>query len=165
MPLRTAAFLGGTALTFGLHFSAAGLLPALLLLVAFIPFVWGLGVLTAAMLLTFRRGSGFVGIGVVILGLLSGVYFPLALLPHWLSQIARGNPVALAIGGMRDTLLGSSTFADVAPTILVLLPLSAASLALGSGHSGSPSVASAAVGHWGCIDERAPAAYAGTELA
>jgi ABC-2 type transport system permease protein len=133
VPLRTAAFLGGTALAFGLHFSGSGLLPALALLVAFIPFVWGLGVFTAAMLLTFRRGGGLVGMGVVLLGLLSGVYFPLSLLPHWLSEIARANPVAMAIGGMRDTLLGSASFTDVAPTVLLLLPLSAASLAVGIG--------------------------------
>jgi ABC-2 type transport system permease protein len=133
VPLRTSIFLGGITLAFGLHFSAAGLIPALLLLVAFIPFVWGLGILTAAFLLTFRRGSGFVGIGVVILGLLSGVYFPLDLLPRWLRFVSDGNPVAMAIGGMRDTLLGSSGFGDVAPTILLLLPLSAASLALGIG--------------------------------
>jgi ABC-2 type transport system permease protein len=133
VPLRTAAFLGGAALAFGLHFKAGGLLPALALLLAFIPFVWGLGVLTAALLLTFRRGGGLVGMGVVVLGLLSGVYFPLALLPHWLELVARANPVAMAIGGMRDTLLGSSSFGDVAPTVLLLLPLSAASLAVGIG--------------------------------
>jgi ABC-2 type transport system permease protein len=133
VPIRTLLFLGGAALAFGLHFSAAGLLPALLLLVAFIPFVWGLGVLTAALLLTFRRGSGFVGIGVVILGLLSGVYFPLSLLPRWLRFVSDGNPVAMAIHGMRDTLLGSSTLSDVAPTILLVLPLSALSLAVGIG--------------------------------
>jgi ABC-2 type transport system permease protein len=133
VPLRTAAFLGGITLAFGLHFSAAGLFPALLLLIAFIPFVWGLGVLTAALLLTFRRGSGFVGMGVVILGLLSGVYFPLNLLPHWLRFVSDANPVAMAIGGMRDTLLGSSSLGDVAPTVLLLLPISAVSLAVGIG--------------------------------
>lgn len=131
VPLRTLFFLGGATLAFGLSFSAAGLVPALLLLVAFIPFVWGLGVLTAALLLTFRRGSGFVGIGVVILGLMSGVYFPLSLLPHWLQVASDANPVAMAIRGMREALLGSATLTDVAPTILTVLPLSAASLAVG----------------------------------
>ena len=133
VPLRTAAFLGGITLAFGLHFSAAGLFPALLLLVAFIPFVWGLGVLTAAMLLTFRRGGSFVGLGVVVLGLLSGVYFPLDLLPGWLTPIAEGNPVALAIEGMRDALLGGATLADVGTTVLLLVPVSAVSLAIGFG--------------------------------
>ena len=131
IPLRTAAFLGGTTLAFGLHFSAGGILPALLLLLAFIPFVWGLGVLTAGMILTFRRGGGVVGLGAVALGLMSGVYFPLDLLPDWLTGVAEANPIALAIQGMRDSLLGGATVADVAPTIAVLVPVSAASLALG----------------------------------
>ena len=133
VPLRTAIFLGGITLAFGLHFSASGLLPALLLLIAFIPFVWGLGVFTAALLLTFRRGGGFVGLGVVILGLLSGVYFPLDLLPGWLPEVAAANPVAMAINGMRDALLGGATLTDVAPTIALILPLSAVSLAAGLG--------------------------------
>lgn len=133
VPLRTAIFLGGITLAFGLHFSASGLLPALLLLIAFIPFVWGLGVFTAALLLTFRRGGGFVGLGVVILGLLSGVYFPLELLPGWLPEVAAANPVAMAINGMRDALLGGATLTDVAPTIALILPLSAVSLAAGLG--------------------------------
>jgi ABC-2 type transport system permease protein len=133
IPLRTAVFLGAITLAFGLDFSAGGIVPALLLLLAFIPFVWGLGVLTAALLLTFRRGSGFIGLGAVILGLLSGVYFPLTLLPGWLSNIAEENPVALAIQGMRDTLLGGASLSDVAPALGLLLPLSALSLALGLG--------------------------------
>ena len=106
---------------------------ALLLLLAFIPFVWGLGVLTAAMLLTFRRGTGFIGFGAVILGLLSGVYFPLTLLPGWLSGIAENNPVGLAIQGMRDSLLGGAGFSDVAPTLGLLVPFAALSLAVGIG--------------------------------
>jgi ABC-2 type transport system permease protein len=133
IPLRTAVFLGGITLAFGLDFSAGGIVPSLLLLIAFIPFVWGLGVLTAGLLLTFRRGGGFIGLGAVILGLLSGVYFPLDLLPGWLSQIAEANPVALAIQGMRDALLGGARFAEVAPTLGLLLPFSALSLAVGLG--------------------------------
>jgi ABC-2 type transport system permease protein len=133
IPLRTAVFLGGITLAFGLDFSAGGIVPALLLLIAFIPFVWGLGVVTAALLLTFRRGSGFIGLGAVILGLLSGVYFPLGLLPGWLSGIAEDNPVALAIQGMRDALLGGAGLSDVAPTLGLLLPFSALSLAIGLG--------------------------------
>jgi ABC-2 type transport system permease protein len=131
IPLRTAVFLGAITVAFGLDFSAQGIVPALLLLVAFIPFVWGLGVLTAALLLTFRRGTGFVGLGTVVLGLLSGVYFPLSLLPGWLSGIAEDNPVARAIEGMRDALLGGAGFSDVAPTFGLLLPFSALSLAVG----------------------------------
>jgi ABC-2 type transport system permease protein len=131
VPLRTAAFLVAVALIFGLHFELSGLLPALALLVVFIPFVWGLGVASAAAIMTFRRGGGVMGIGVVALGLLSGIYFPLTLLPGWLQKIAELNPVAHAINGMRDALLGGAGWAEIAPDLLLLAPLSVASLALG----------------------------------
>jgi ABC-2 type transport system permease protein len=131
VPIRTAVFLTAIALAFGLDFSASGLLPALLIVVVFLPFVWGLGVATAAALLTFRRGGSFVGLGVVLLGLCSGVYFPLDLLPHWIAEIGSNNPIALAIEGMRDALLGGATLGDLAPRILALIPMAAASLTFG----------------------------------
>jgi ABC-2 type transport system permease protein len=133
IPLRTAIFLGATTLVFGLHFSASGIFPALLLLMAFIPFVWGLGVLTAAAVMTFRRGGGVVGLGAVVLSLLSGIYFPLDLLPGWLTAIAEQNPVALTIQGMRDALLGGAGFTHTASTFAVLIPASIASLGVGLG--------------------------------
>jgi ABC-2 type transport system permease protein len=133
IPLRTAAFLGAVTLAFGLHFQAGGIAPALLLLLAFIPFVWGLGVLTAALLLTFRRGGSLVGLGAVVVGLLSGVYFPLSLLPGWLHGIANANPVAQAINGMRESLLGGATLAELASNFALVVPFSAASLLIGLG--------------------------------
>jgi ABC-2 type transport system permease protein len=133
IPLRTAAFLGAVTLAFGLHFQAGGIAPALLLLLAFIPFVWGLGVLTAALLLTFRRGGSLVGLGAVVVGLISGVYFPLSLLPGWLHGIANANPVAQAINGMREALLGGASLADLASNFALVVPCSAASLLIGLG--------------------------------
>ena len=41
-------FLVAVAIGFGLEFNADGLVPALLVLVAFVPFVWGLGLISAA---------------------------------------------------------------------------------------------------------------------
>jgi ABC-2 type transport system permease protein len=131
IPLRTAGFLLAVALIFGLHFELGGLAPALLILVVFIPFVWGLGVASAATIMTFRRGAGVMGIGVVGLGLVSGIYFPLELLPHWISALAGFNPVAIAINGMRDSLLGGVGWAQSGRDMLVLAPMSAGSLALG----------------------------------
>jgi hypothetical protein len=56
-PLQTALFLVAVALGFGLGMEPAGILPATAVLLVFIPFVWGLGVLSAAATLTFRRGT------------------------------------------------------------------------------------------------------------
>ena len=63
IPIRTAVFLVVIALAFGLDFYASGLLPALVVLVVFIPFVWGLGVASAGATLTFRRAPGSSGSG------------------------------------------------------------------------------------------------------
>lgn len=131
IPLRTGLFLVTLALTFGLHMDAGGLLPAAALLFVFIPFVWGLGVASAAAILTFRRGSGLVGLGTVGLVLVSGVYFPIELLPDWLSAIGQYNPVALTIDGMRQALLGGAGWSEVGPQVALILPLSLASLLVG----------------------------------
>lgn len=131
IPLRTAAFLVAVALAFGLHFDAGGFLPALVVLVSFIPFVWGLGVLNAGFLLTFRSGGGVAGFVVTLLTLFSGAFFPLDLLPGWAETVAELNPIALAIEGMREPLLGGSGWSGVGGTVLVLVPLAVLSLAAG----------------------------------
>jgi ABC-2 type transport system permease protein len=131
VPLRTALFLLVIALSFGLRFHSSGFAPAALFLLLYIPFVWGLGIMAAALTLTFRRGSGGFGFGVALLTLASGAYFPLQLLPHWVSTLARINPISLAIGGMRETLLGGVSLGNVTRDLLTLAPLSAASLTIG----------------------------------
>lgn len=133
VPLRTGLFLLVVALAFGLDFHASGIAPAALTLLVFIPFVWGLGILSAALTLTFRRGAGLVGLGAVALGIFSGAYFPLALLPHWLETLSSYNPIARAMNGIRTALIGSSSWAGFAGDMALLVPLSIASLVIGLG--------------------------------
>ena len=121
----------GVAIGFGLDFNASGLVPALLVLFAFVPFVWGLGLVSAAGTLTFRGGSAGVGFGVTLMTLASGAYFPLELLPAWLETIAEYNPMAIAIEGMREPLLGVVSWSNTVEAVLVLTPLAAVSLAMG----------------------------------
>ena len=131
VPLRTGIFLVLVAVGFGLDFNLAGLLPATLVVLFFIPFVWGLGLISAAGTLTFRGGSTGVGFGITILTLSSGAYFPLELLPGWLEALAKVNPMAIAIHGMREPLLGTVDWAETLQHLIVLTPMSAVSLALG----------------------------------
>lgn len=131
IPLRTGLFLVLVALGFGLHFETSGLLPAAIVLLAFIPFVWGLGIAAAGAILTFRRGGGAAGFGVTVLTIFSGAYFPLQLLPSWADEAARYNPIAVAVEGMREPLLGGTTWAGTGLDVLFLAPTSACSLALG----------------------------------
>lgn len=131
LPLRTILLLVGLAVVFGLHFEASGIGPALAILVFYVPFIWGFGVAGAAVVLTFRRGGGLVALGAMALGLVSGVYFPLELLPDWIASISQYNPVALAISGMREALLGGAGWAAIASTIGLLAAMSFISLVFG----------------------------------
>jgi ABC-2 type transport system permease protein len=133
VPIRTGLFLLVVGAAFGLHFHPGGVVPAALVLLVFIPFVWGLGVFAAAVTLTFKRGTGAVGLGAVVLGIFSGAYFPLELLPHWLATIASDNPIARAMDGIRTALLSDAGWAGVGSDLALLAPLSALSLALGLG--------------------------------
>lgn len=131
LPLRTAGFLLAAAWIFGLNFAPAGALAAVVILLAFIPFVWGLGVASAALILVLKRGGGLVGLAALLLSFSSGTYFPLDLLPDWVAATAAGNPIALAVEGMRDALLGDAAFSSTLGTVGTVFPLSLASFGLG----------------------------------
>jgi ABC-2 type transport system permease protein len=132
VPLRTSVFLLAVSLSFGLHLEPSGILPAFAVLAAFVPFVWGLGVAGAAVILTFRRGGGLLMTVSLALALVSGVYFPVDTLPGWLSGIASANPVGLAIESIRDALLGGAGWNDLLPTLAVLSAMAVVSLVVGA---------------------------------
>jgi ABC-2 type transport system permease protein len=132
IPIRTAVFLVVIALAFGLDFYASGLIPALVVLLVFIPFVWGLGVASAGAALTFRRGSGIVGLASTVLVLFSGAFYPLDVLPGWVASLAELNPITIAVDGMREPLLGGTGWDGVGRAVAVLLPLAVVSVALGA---------------------------------
>jgi len=131
IPLRMGALLVAVALTFGLDYELSGVLPSLAVLAAFVPFLWGLGLLTGAAMVTFRRGGGLLAVFMSVLGLASGAFFPLTLLPDWLQTIAEANPVAIAMESTREALIGGHGWAAVGDGILVLLPVSAFALFAG----------------------------------
>jgi ABC-2 type transport system permease protein len=120
VPLRMALFLAAITLTFGLDLELAAVPKAAVLVLAFLPFVWGLGLMSAAAILAFRRGAGATSVVISILGVASGAYFPLALLPAWLQAIGEVNPFALVLEGLRQALLGGASWAEVAADAAVL---------------------------------------------
>ena len=132
IPIRTALFFALIALTFGIDIEAAGILPATAVFVAFFPFVWGLGVVSAAAALTLRRAGMGIGLAVALMTLFSGAYFPLDLLPDWIAQTAPYNPIGITLEGMRASLLGGAGLDEVTDEIVKLVPISLVSLAAGA---------------------------------
>ena len=131
VPIRFGLFVGVIGLVLGLDLHASGILPSLAILVAFLPFVWGLGLVSAGAIITFRRGTGPLAVGTSLLGLASGAFFPLALLPAWLQTIAQVNPLAIAIHGLRGALLGGLGWQGIGGDLLDLALLSIVAMAVG----------------------------------
>ena len=132
VPVRVTLFMVAVGIGFGLDLHADGILPSVVVLAAFLPFVWGLGLVSAGAILTFRRGGGVVGIGAALLGFASGAYFPLALLPAWLEAIARWNPASMAMEGVRESLIGGARWHVLGPHVLILLAASLVALIVGA---------------------------------
>lgn len=131
LPIRTVLFLLFIVAAFGAHFHLSGLLPSIAILIVFVPFVWGLGTLSAAGQLTFRRGSGGINFAAGLLVLGSGAFFPLTLMPSWFRFLARANPLARAMNAMRESLIGGAGWASLQTDFMILIPSGLFMLALG----------------------------------
>jgi len=133
VPVRVVLFLGFAAVIFGVHYNVTGLPETVAVLVVFVPFVWGLGVISAAATLTYRRGTSFVGAGASALTITSGAYFPVTAFERFpiLNWLAVHNPITLALYAIRNLLLGDWGWSQTLPVLGILLPVAAGTLALG----------------------------------
>jgi ABC-2 type transport system permease protein len=131
VPIRTAIFLGIVMGAFGVRFDLGAVVPALAILLVFIPMVWGLGMLGAGAVLTFRRGNGIVGFVGAVVSVASGAYFPLDLLPENFARILEASPVAVAFDAARRTLIGGEGWAEIGGDLIYIALSAVASLALG----------------------------------
>jgi len=131
VPLRTAVFMLITGGILGVDYNVGGLLPAAVILLVFLPFTWGLGVISAALVLTFKRGSGTLGIAITLLILGSGAYFPVEYLPGWIQTLTQANPVTIALDAARHALLGRADWSTIWSSVVALAPMAVASLAAG----------------------------------
>jgi ABC-2 type transport system permease protein len=101
------------------------------LLLSFVSFLWGVGVCSAAAVLTFRRGSGLLGYVTMTLAFLSGAYIPLSVLPDWVLRLQVWNPVAATLAGVREALIGDSGWAVITPKLGVVMPVAAGAFVVG----------------------------------
>lgn len=131
MSLRTAIYIGWGAVLFGFPLNGANWLGALVVLGASVLAFSGLGILSASYLLVFKRGNP---VNWAILGLssvVSGMMYPVSVLPRWLQYVARLIPVTYSLEGMRAAILAHASMRELLPSIgalllfaVVLLPLS-----------------------------------------
>jgi ABC-2 type transport system permease protein len=131
--MRTLVYLGWAVLLFRFPITQANWIGAALVLIASIMAFTGLGVLSASYALLFKRGNPVKWIFLGIAGLVSGVMYPVTVLPGVLQTLARLVPVTYSLEGMRNALLQHASLLSLWPTLralllfaLVLLPISLA---------------------------------------
>jgi len=127
-------FLAVAVLEFGLIFGVrlnGNPLLALLVLLASIPSIYGLGFVFASLVITVKEANAFVYLIRGVVMVFCGITFPVAILPGWMQSIARWLPQMYIIRAARQAVLGGATLADLKPDLTVLALFGAFWLTLG----------------------------------
>ena len=129
---RSALLLGVLALFFSVDLSNANLGgAAVILLVGSVSFL-GFGIMAAVLPLLFpERGEEMTFVISSILLLVSGVYYPISVLPDWMEPLATVSPATYVLEGMRAALLEGTPTMALGPSILPILILGALTLPIG----------------------------------
>jgi ABC-2 type transport system permease protein len=127
--VRVAVYLSIAVLLLGMAVDQANWFALATMLLLGTASALGLGIALAAVALAFSQGSAAGRVFVVGLSFLSGVYFPIALLPEPVASVARVLPTSLAVEGLRGAVAGGpwgETALLLSAVTVVLLPAATA---------------------------------------
>ena len=122
--VRATLIFAVVAAMFGLHMPDANFATALLLLgIASVSFV-GIGMMTAVLpLISPEKGMqlGFVAQGILLV--VSGVYYPISVLPDWMQWISKISPATYALDAARKSILHgfglTQLWGDIWPLLII----------------------------------------------
>jgi ABC-2 type transport system permease protein len=123
-----------TALEFGLFFGVrlnGSPWLALLVMLASIPAIYGLGFAFASIVITAKEAHTFVFLVRGLVMIFCGITFPVGLLPGWMQSIATWMPQTYMIHGMRAAAFANASLAELWPDLQALLLFGAFWLTLG----------------------------------
>jgi ABC-2 type transport system permease protein len=130
--IRAIMLFAVVALFFHLELAHANFAAALIvLIVASISFI-GIGMMTAVLpLISPEKGTqlGFVAQGVLLV--VSGVYYPVSVLPEWMQWLAKISPATYALDGIRDAIINGAGISAMWPDIWPLILIGIVSVPLG----------------------------------
>jgi ABC-2 type transport system permease protein len=130
--IRAVLLFGVVALFFDLNLSQANFAAALVvLLVASISFI-GIGMMTAVLpLISPEKGTqlGFIAQGLLLV--VSGVYYPVEVLPEWMQWISVISPATYALDGMRDAIIDGAGITSMGDELWPLVVIGIVSVPLG----------------------------------
>ncbi|HXY84460.1 MAG TPA: ABC transporter permease [Gaiellaceae bacterium] len=130
--IRSALLFTVIAVMFSIHFHNADFFSALLILaIASVSFI-GIGMMTAVLpLISPEKGMqlGFIAQGVLLV--VSGVYYPVSVLPGWMQWISKISPATYALRGIRSAILEHASVVAVWDDIWPLLVIGVVAVPLG----------------------------------
>ena len=130
--LFTGVILGVVALFFHLDLREANLWGAtVMLLVGSLSFI-GLGIVASVLPLLFpERGAQMTNVIQAVFLLISGVYYPVEVLPNWMQSLARVSPATFVLEGMRAAILEAAPTRTLWPYMWPLLVAGTVAMPLG----------------------------------
>ncbi len=130
--IRAIMLFAVVALFFHLQLANANFAAALVVLVvASISFI-GIGMMTAVLpLISPEKGTqlGFVAQGILLV--VSGVYYPVSVLPEWMQWLAKISPATYALDGIRNAIINGADISAMWPDIWPLILIGVVSVPLG----------------------------------
>ncbi|MGA7669134.1 MAG: ABC transporter permease [Nitrolancea sp.] len=132
--LRTALLLVALSFFFDINLSGANIGGSLLIiLIGSLSFV-GVGIMAAVLPLLFtERGEEMTFIISSLLLLVSGVYYPVSVLPGWMQAAAHISPATYVLEGMRATVLDGTSTSHLGQYVLPMAIIGALTIPLGMG--------------------------------
>ncbi|MFN8593915.1 MAG: ABC transporter permease [Thermomicrobiales bacterium] len=129
---RSALLLAVLSLFFSVDLSHANIPgAAIVLLAGSISFI-GFGIMAAVLPLLFpERGEEMTFVISSLMLLVSGVYYPISVLPDWMEPLATVSPATYVLEGMRLALLEDAPTVALWPSLWPILILGAAALPIG----------------------------------
>jgi ABC-2 type transport system permease protein len=130
--IRSALLLGVLALFFDIDLRGANLLGGLLtIVVGSLSFI-GFGIIGAVLPLLFpEKGEQMTFIISSILLLVSGVYYPVEVLPGWMQVLSNLSPATYVLDAMRAAILDGTGTIDLLPKMIPMLVIGVVTIPLG----------------------------------
>jgi ABC-2 type transport system permease protein len=130
--IRSALLLGVLALFFEIDLAGANLFGALLvIIVGSLSFI-GFGIIGAVLPLLFpEKGEQMTFIISSLLLLVSGVYYPIEVLPGWMQPLSYISPATYVLDAMRAAILDGEGTVELLPQLLPMLLIGGVTIPLG----------------------------------
>ena len=117
-------FIGITALEFGLLFGVrlnGSVWMLLLVMLAAVPAIYGLGFAFASLVITVKEANAFVFLVRGLVMIFCGITFPISLLPGWMQTFAMWLPPTYLIHGMRAAAFSNAGVTELLPDLIPLV--------------------------------------------